>query len=116
MSEDWAAWFRAVGAPAPSRGGIQFDTIHMALEGAAKGLGIALGHRLLIEEDLRSGRLVLLPAPAVPCVSSYWLVGGEGAFERPEIRQFRTWLLAELGVREPDERTAMGMPADSTLP
>ncbi|MGE0748030.1 MAG: LysR substrate-binding domain-containing protein [Rhodospirillales bacterium] len=93
VSEEWAAWYARAGrAPPALDGGLRFDTVHLALEAAAQGLGIALGRVPLVDGDLDGGRLVAL-GPAVPGSLSYWLVGAEAAFERPEIRLFRRWLL-----------------------
>ena len=48
--EDWVAWSKLAGVdlPLPIRGP-RFDTIQMALEAAAAGLGIAMGRLPLVE-------------------------------------------------------------------
>jgi LysR family glycine cleavage system transcriptional activator len=104
-SEDWAEWFQTAGITAPvTGGGIRFDTIQLAVEGAMQSLGIALGRRPLIDQDLEQGKLVILDAPEMRGAASYWLVGKETTFERPEVKLFRSWILAEILGREPGGR------------
>jgi len=97
VSEEWTEWFRSAGIAPPEFGrGLRVDTIQMSMEAAAQGLGIALGRKPLVDDDLAQGRLVEAGGPVIPGKISYWLVGAESTFERPEIRLFRTWLLSEL--------------------
>jgi LysR family transcriptional regulator, glycine cleavage system transcriptional activator len=97
VSEDWADWFRAAGIDPPDlKRGLRVDTIQMSLEAAAQGLGIALGRKPLIDDALVQGHLVEAGGLMIPAATSYWLVGAESTFERPEIRLFRNWLLSEL--------------------
>lgn len=77
-------------------GGLRFDTIHMALEAAAEGLGIAIGRLPLIATDIAAGRLVPVLGPPRPCTTSYWLVTTRDALARPEVTAFRDWIRAEL--------------------
>lgn len=99
-SEDWAAWAAAHGMPSPDTAtGLRFDTIHMATDAAAQGLGIALARLPASEADLASGRLVTLDEPA-DGNTSYWLVTRPGALRQIEGRVFADWLHGELR-REP---------------
>lgn len=98
VSEDWAAWFARFGVePRALEQALCFDTINMAFEAAAQGLGIALGRKPLIDHYVASGRLVELCPPPLPGDTGYWLVGTEATFDRPEVNQFRRWVLEELG-------------------
>ena len=97
ISEDWSEWFRLAGIEPPETNrSLRVDSIQMAMEAATQGLGIALGRRPLVDDDLQQGKLVEAGGPVVPSALSYWLVGANATFERPEIRLFRTWLLGEL--------------------
>ncbi len=58
--------------------GLRVDTIQMAFEAAAMGLGIALGRRPLVDQDLASGALVEVGLPAIEAETAYWLVGLRG--------------------------------------
>jgi LysR family transcriptional regulator, glycine cleavage system transcriptional activator len=71
------------------------DTIQLALDAAAQGLGVAIGRRPFIEEELASGVLARFCGPEVPSNAPYWLVAPSETFLRPEIKAFRDWLIAE---------------------
>lgn len=95
-SADWDAYLAATGTPRERLGaGLRVDSIQMAFEAAARGLGIALGRHPLVDHHLAEGRLMALPAPRVPAPTAYWLVDGGAAAERPAARSFRIWLVAE---------------------
>ncbi|HET8729090.1 MAG TPA: transcriptional regulator GcvA [Alphaproteobacteria bacterium] len=108
VSEDWAAWARLAGLPeVPDLGrGPRFDTIHMALEAASRGLGIAIGRLPLIAADLAAGRLVPVLGPPRRSRTGYWLTAGRDSLSHPEVNAFRNWLRDELkgapaGVQRP---------------
>ncbi len=98
VSEDWDAWCQLadVSTPAPSRG-LRFDTIHMAFEAAAEGLGVAIGRLPLIDADIAAGRVVPVLGPPRRCSTGYWLVTGRESLRRPEVMAFRDWIRQELG-------------------
>ena len=104
VSVDWSHWFRASGIemPASIDDGLRLDTIHMALDAAILGLGVVLGRRPLVDDDIAAGRLVPLTAEALPSGNGYWLVTSQTEFQKPEVKRFRRWLLSELGA-EHDE-------------
>ncbi|SMF55735.1 DNA-binding transcriptional regulator, LysR family [Tistlia consotensis] len=93
-TEDWAAWLDAAGlAEIDLSSGLSFDTVQMACEAAAAGLGVAIGRRPLIDADLASGRLVEA-APALAATTGYWLIEAREADARAEVRAVRDWLVA----------------------
>lgn len=93
-SEDWQAWLDARGIDGVEPGGgLRFDTIQLAFEAAARGLGVALGRRPLVDSDLATGALVEISAEAVVAETAYWLVSSEGADHRPDLLRFKSWLL-----------------------
>jgi len=98
VTEDWGVWTDLAGMPLsrPSRG-LRFDTIHMAIEAAAEGLGVAIGRLPLIEADISAGRVVPVLGPPVTCATGYWLVAGQESLRRPEVAAFRDWISEELG-------------------
>lgn len=97
-SEDWAWWLSGTGRSPATKGGqhLKFDTIRMAMDAAVRGLGIALGRKPLIDDDLATGRLVEIGGPPRQGSTCYWLVGEEGTFRRAEARLFRRWLIEEI--------------------
>ncbi len=99
VSEDWGAWAELAAADGldVSRG-LRFDTIDMALNAAAEGLGVAIGRLPLIAGDLAAGRLVKLLGPPRRCRTGYWLARGRTARDKPEVTLFCDWLQAELAL------------------
>lgn len=96
-TQDWLAWAEASGAgDVDVDHGLKVDTIQMAFDAAASGLGVAIGRWPLVDPELQSGLLV----PFFPTVTKsevgYWLVGPREAMDRTEIRAFRNWLLGEV--------------------
>jgi len=100
LSTDWGFRFAASGMEIPSSidGGLRVDTMQMGFDAATRGLGVVLGRRPLVDDDLDSGRLVPLARQAIASGSGYWLVTAEADFQKPEVKLFRRWLLSELGV------------------
>jgi LysR family transcriptional regulator, glycine cleavage system transcriptional activator len=118
VSVDWNHWFRASGIepPASIDSGLRVDTIQMAFEAAARGLGVVLGRRPLVDNDIATGRLAPLDAEAIPSGSGYWLVTSQSEFQKPEVKQFRRWLLSELGAGGGQQRSARPSPKTPTAP
>ncbi|MCW2241392.1 transcriptional regulator GcvA [Azospirillum canadense] len=93
VSEDWAAWARLAGVETPpSDRGMRFDTVHMALESAALGLGVAIGRLPVVAQDIAAGRLVPVLGPPVRCSTGYWLVTSADLLVRREVVEFRKWI------------------------
>lgn len=118
VREDWRSWFEARGiAPPSNERAIRVDTIQLAAEGAMRGLGIAMGRKPLIDEYLVQGSLLEIAGPAIPADTSYWLVGTQLAFDRPETKLFRAWILQELRDRDrPPAPVAAAMPRPKVIP
>lgn len=119
VENDWAVWFAAAAAatgetlPPPGRG-LHVDTVDLALEAAAQGLGVALA-RLPLCAGALSAPAPLSPAPAAPAPSSpaspvlsplagcppvpvrtgYWALLPFGHEPRREIAAFLRWLKGE---------------------
>jgi DNA-binding transcriptional LysR family regulator len=95
---DWGQWLQVTGSISPTdvETGLRVDTIQMALDAAMHGLGIALGRRPLVDDDLESGRLVYAIDRTAPSGSWYWMVSKDTTFDRPEIKLFKNWMLSEL--------------------
>lgn len=93
----WPAWFEAmqVEQRAPSRR-LSFDRSHMAIEAATLGLGIALESDLMMEDELRNGRLVV-PVARSPQLrlSTQWLVCPRANLRRHRVAALIDWLRGE---------------------
>jgi LysR family transcriptional regulator, glycine cleavage system transcriptional activator len=96
VSEDWAHWCAATGRRAPDQArGLRFDTIYMAFEAAARGLGVAIGRRPLVDAELSSGALVALWEHEVKCATAYWLVARQNHAAETAVSAFRRWMTSQ---------------------
>jgi LysR family glycine cleavage system transcriptional activator len=97
----WRDWLEAAGVRGvdPERG-LRFGLSIMAMQAALDGQGVLLGRSVLFDCDLREGRLVRPFELGVAVRPAYWLVCAPDGGERPMVRRFREWLLAEAGVSE----------------
>lgn len=94
--QGWAAWLAAAGAGEISAGqGLQFDTSIVALEMAAAGVGVALGHSSFVGGYLATGRLAIPFDIAIPTNGAFHLVAPEGRALSVEAKRFRDWIAAE---------------------
>lgn len=98
----WPSWLALTGDPkAEPAHHFEFDHVHLQLQAAVDGLGVAMASLPLIERDLAAGRLVCpLPRPEWQA-GEYLLVSGNET-ESAATRNFRTWIVAEA------RRTAYG--------
>ncbi len=97
---DWAAWLRAnrCGALRPAHH-LSFESSALAYEAALRGLGVAMGIRVLVEQNLRDGLLVApLPGSHV-LTDAYYLVRPSDRPASPALRRFREWLRTELEAK-----------------
>jgi len=91
----WNLWFRAFGLEAPTPSGMVFEDSTMLLEAAAQGMGVALARSALIEQDLRTGRLVRPFDEHVASELGFWIVWRGDSRKLRRITALREWLLAE---------------------
>lgn len=95
----WADWFRAAGIEGVNvTRGLRFNSSDHALDAASEGAGILLAHDLLAYDDLRSGRLIIPVALALPSGRAYHLVRVSGGHDRPQVRAFGRWIKEELAA------------------
>jgi len=94
---EWAPWLKAAGVRGldATRGPAFLDS-NLALQAAIEGQGVALGRTVVVHDDLAAGRLVRPFAHSVPKAESYFLVATPEAAERPRVKAFRDWLMAEM--------------------
>ena len=85
----WAHWFasREAGAPDMSRAS-GYRLYSMMVQAALKGMGVALGHSLLVAPHLERGTLVSLFEPPVAAPDRYFLATAPGG-RSP--RRGRSW-------------------------
>ncbi|MFN3658637.1 MAG: LysR substrate-binding domain-containing protein [Pseudolabrys sp.] len=91
--QDWPRWLKAAGVPRLTPKGPQFEFYGQALQAAVDGLGVAMGIRPYIDDDLAAGRLVAPFALSVPKGARWFLVYDRARAEEPGFVAFRAWLM-----------------------
>jgi len=89
----WRQWFEAQAVAAPlALAGARLELFSMTAAAAVHGLGLALVPKLLVDDELARGTLVV--ACDVPLVSrrAYYLVSPERDDQPPATRLFLAWL------------------------
>jgi LysR family transcriptional regulator, glycine cleavage system transcriptional activator len=91
-SSAWSEWLNLAGAPQirPLHH-MEFEHVHLQLEAAVSGLGIALASLPLIEKDIESGRLVCPIREPEWSVQDYVLIS-EHREEDAAVKAFRSWI------------------------
>lgn len=105
--QDWARWLEAAGVTdLDPKAGTAFESIALALDAAASGLGVAMAIRALIEPDLAAGRIAI-PVPFLRRSSRSFVLMHEAARATdPALLAFREWLAEEAGE---DAASATGL-------
>jgi LysR family glycine cleavage system transcriptional activator len=90
----WSKWLAVAGHAdlAPTRH-LEFEHVHLQLQAAMEGLGVAMASLPLIEKDIAAGRLVC-PIPEPRWYSGDYLLVSEGGEESVATRSFRAWVMA----------------------
>ena len=64
----------------------------MMVQAAVAGMGVALGHSMMIERELEQGLLVSLFNTPVPAPDRYVMVTSPASRNKPEVRAFSDWI------------------------
>ncbi len=109
--EAWRSWLEFAGVSNVKwQNGPVFSHTAMVLQAAAHGQGVAIGHSVLAQTDLRSGRLVRPFEQRLPLDEGYFLVTPGQTADRPKVAAFRQWLLATIH-QEQAEAEALLVPS-----
>ncbi len=92
-TEDWPLWLKAAGAGRISAKGPEFEYYGQAIQAAADGVGVAMGIRPYIDDDLAAGRLVAPFTLSVPKGKQWYLVYRDFRKDQRDFMAFRRWLL-----------------------
>ena len=95
-SEDWPLWLEAAGVARLSARGPEFQYYGQALQAAVDGLGVAMGIRPYIDDDLAAGRLVAPFALTVPKGMRWYLVYRSFQTTQRDFVAFRRWIIQAL--------------------
>ncbi|MDH2435332.1 LysR substrate-binding domain-containing protein [Pokkaliibacter sp. MBI-7] len=97
----WALWLTQFTSLNTSQqqtlSGIHFDQTLLAIEAAKQGQGIVLTSPLLVEEEIREGRLEpLFTTLSLPLDKGFYVVHPRQRTLRPAVAVFRDWLLERM--------------------
>jgi len=94
---DWRAWFAANGIDdVDLQRGLHFNSSVLAVQAAIDGQGVALGRSLVVDDDLRAGRLVRPCDAELPVRCAYYVLYLPDGRDDPGVRAVRDWLFAEI--------------------
>lgn len=91
--EDWPIWLKAASLTRINARGPEFQFYGQALQAAADGLGIAMGIRPYIDDDLAAGRLVAPFDLSVPKGMRWYLLYRSFQTEQRDFAAFRRWIM-----------------------
>ncbi len=90
---DWRLWARLMGLDLPSSvRGPRFSEATAAIQAAVDGLGLVLGPRVLVHDEMCSGQLVTPGGEPVRLGDAYYLAYADRARRNPAAMAFRQWL------------------------
>src|SRR6266700_1804736 len=92
-AEDWPLWLKAAGVSRVTARGLEFGYYGQALQAALDGLGIAMGIRPYIDDDLAAGRLVAPFALTVPKGMRWYLIYRSFRTGQRDFTAFRRWII-----------------------
>jgi LysR family transcriptional regulator, glycine cleavage system transcriptional activator len=99
--EDWPLWLRAAGLTDIAAAGPMFEFYGQALQAASDGVGVSLGIRPYIDDDVAAGRLVAPFKLSVPKGSCWYLVFRPARSGEPAFLAFQSWI--KQAARTPPE-------------
>ena len=93
----WTRWFEAAGCDdlehLPIKGS-RYDLFSMLIQAACCGIGVALVPRLYIDDELKSGRLVIPLEVSVRGLKQYCVIYPDHKDISPTVQRFLEWLVA----------------------
>ncbi len=93
----WLRWLTDAGVKVQSlRHSLSFNHSNLMLQAAADGLGVALTGGPLAGDDLAAGKLVRPFETVLRRETGFFLVAPEATVDRPKVKAFREWILAEI--------------------
>jgi LysR family transcriptional regulator, glycine cleavage system transcriptional activator len=98
-------WFEAAGVSyRPQPNAMHFNLQHLVMNACVQGAGLALLQEELCAHEVRNGKLVALPGPALDTPHPYYLVSRIDASEA--VNEVRDWLLTQAKYQGSTSRTS----------
>src|SRR5262249_43417225 len=109
---DWDTWLAAQGhAGLRPAGSIRFDTYEQMIQAAVGAQGIAMGIGRLVRALMASGLLVAPFGESTVGSRAYFIICSAQTRERPHVRAFVDWLVAEAkAALQAEDAASPGMP------
>ena len=93
----WNEWLRQAGVKGiNNKRGTTIDDTNVLIQAAIDGQGVALGSTPFVQDHLESGRLVVVFDQVLMTDHAYHIVYPKRNLNRPEVRAFKDWLLAQV--------------------
>jgi LysR family transcriptional regulator, glycine cleavage system transcriptional activator len=112
--DDWARWSIAAGISGLRATGPEFEYYGQALQAATDGVGVAMGIRPYLDDDLRAGRLVAPFAQTVSKGAQWYLVYRQERQSEPAFSAFRAWIMNAARDTQEAEPELFGAVINST--
>lgn len=97
MPLEWDPWLQAVGLPdLRPAATLSFSNYDEAITAALAGQGVALGRRPLVDNLLKSRKLVAPFKKWIASPRAYFLQVAPGARDKPAVQAFERWLLEQV--------------------
>lgn len=91
--QSWSPWLRAAGLRLPEpAAGLTLSDSSMLVEVASSGQGVALAGSLMVQEEIKRGRLVRLFDIKAEDLYGYFLVWQTGTVQSASALSFRSWV------------------------
>lgn len=95
----WQDWFDAAGVRGiDAHRGLHFSDLHLVIQEAVAGRGVALGHMALVGDELKAGRLVKPFELELAGGGDYYIVHPPGAEQLNKVAAFLSWLRAQVAA------------------
>ena len=98
--DDWPLWLKSAGVTRVTARGPELQYYGQALQAAADGLGVAMGIRPYIDDDLAAGRLVAPFDHSVPKGMRWYLVYRGFRTGQRDFAAFRRWIIGASAGRK----------------
>lgn len=99
--DDWTRWFEYFAESVPDLSeGSGFRLYSMLIQAAVNGMGFAMGHSAMIQQELESGALVAPFREKIAAPLHYYLVMTGASVKKPEVCAFRKWIKEEVAALE----------------
>jgi LysR family transcriptional regulator, glycine cleavage system transcriptional activator len=100
-ADAWPGWFKVAGLPADElRNATMLESSTLAYQAAIDGLGIAIGERRFIDDDIKHKRLVVPFREVYASSESFFIICPRHAERNQRLREFRDWIVNEAHLQQ----------------